>query len=50
MEIDRLTRLSAEQKRKIAELECSMMSGKFDAELRPINDDVRTYIIFIFFL
>ncbi|RZC37719.1 centrosomal protein of 135 kDa [Asbolus verrucosus] len=38
MEIDRLTRLSAEQKRKIAELECSLVSEK-EQKARPTEDE-----------
>jgi hypothetical protein len=37
MEIDRLTRLSGEQKRKIAELECSLVSEKVEQKTRMIE-------------
>jgi hypothetical protein len=38
MEIDRLTRLSGEQKRKIAELECSLVSEKVEQKTRMIEE------------
>lgn len=47
LEIDRLVQASAEQKRKIAELECRVLSGKLDLEYPEEMQEVSTKIKFI---